>query len=83
MTRRFIPLPLKLSKDATKGPVARQDPRYRSSEEGRNEKKNCMLFLETQSSKAGHVTRMPDDSVAKKIFYGELENGKRFQGGLN
>ena len=30
---------------------------------------------------AGHVTRMPDERLAKKVLYGELQEGKRSQGG--
>ena len=29
----------------------------------------------------GHVTRMPDKRLPKKVFYGELQVGKRSQGG--
>ena len=29
----------------------------------------------------GHVTRMPEERLPKKIFYGELEMGKRSHGG--
>ena len=29
----------------------------------------------------GHVTRMPDERLPKKIFYGELQVGKRSHGG--
>ena len=28
-----------------------------------------------------HVIRMPDERLPKKVFYGELQEGKRFQGG--
>ena len=28
-----------------------------------------------------HVTRMPDERLPKKVFYGELQEGKRSQGG--
>ena len=29
----------------------------------------------------GHVIRMPDERLPKKVFYGELQGGKRSQGG--
>ena len=29
----------------------------------------------------GHVIRMPDERLRKKVFYGELQEGKRFKGG--
>ena len=28
-----------------------------------------------------HVIRMPDERLPKKVFYGELQEGKRSQGG--
>ena len=31
----------------------------------------------------GHVTRMSDEWLPKKVFYGELQEGKRSQGGQN
>ena len=34
-----------------------------------------------QLSWAGHVVRMPDERLPKKVFYGELQEGKRSQGG--
>ena len=30
----------------------------------------------------GHVTRMPDEWLPKKVLYGELQEGKRSQGGV-
>ena len=30
---------------------------------------------------AGHVTKMPDERLLKKVLYGELQEGKRSQGG--
>ena len=29
----------------------------------------------------GHVKRMPDERLSKKVFYGVLQEGKRYQGG--
>ena len=29
----------------------------------------------------GHVTRMPDERLSKKVLYGELQEGERSQGG--
>ena len=29
----------------------------------------------------GHVMRIPDERLPKKVFYGELQEGKRSQGG--
>ena len=29
----------------------------------------------------GHGTRMPDERLPKNVFYGELQEGKRSQGG--
>ena len=31
----------------------------------------------------GHVTRMSDEPLPKTVFYGELQEGKRSQGGQN
>ena len=30
---------------------------------------------------SGHVIRMADERLPKRVFYGELQVGKRFQGG--
>ena len=30
---------------------------------------------------SGHVTRMPDEGLPNKVFYGELQEGKHSQGG--
>ena len=35
----------------------------------------------TQLRWTGHVIRMPDARLPKKVFYGELQEGKRSQGG--
>ena len=34
----------------------------------------------TQLRQTGHVIRMPDERLPKKVFYGELQEGKRCQG---
>ena len=39
------------------------------------------ILIQYQLRWAGHVVRMPDDRLPKKIFYGELQEGKRSQGG--
>ena len=60
--------------------MARQDPRYRGPEEGKDAKRNNLLKL-AQLRWTGHVTRMPDERLPKKVLYGELQEGKRSQGG--
>ena len=39
------------------------------------------LMKLTQLKWTGHVTRMPDERLPKKVLYGELQEGKRSQGG--
>ena len=43
---------------------------------------HTLLKLE-QLRWTGHVTRMPDEGLPTKVLYGELQEGKRSQGGQN
>ena len=38
-------------------------------------------LLKLAQLRTGHVTRMPDERLPKKIIYGELQIGKRSRGG--
>ena len=60
--------------------MARQDSRHRSPEKGRDAECNTLLKLVAQLRWTGHVTRMPDERLPKKILYGELQVGKRSHG---
>ena len=39
------------------------------------------LLKLAQLRRTGHVTRMPDERLPKKILYGEVQVGKRSHGG--
>ncbi|XP_069960323.1 RNA-directed DNA polymerase from mobile element jockey [Cherax quadricarinatus] len=39
------------------------------------------ILMQTQLRWAGHVARMPDHRLPKKLLFGELQHGKRSQGG--
>ena len=60
--------------------MARQDSRHEDPEESRNAKHEYRLKAST-AKVTGHVLRMPDKRLPKKVFYGELQQGKRSQGG--
>ena len=60
--------------------MAGQDSRHRGPEESRDAKHAYSLKL-AQLRWTGHVIRMPDARLPKKVFYGELQEGKRSQGG--
>ena len=59
--------------------MTRQDPRYRGPEEGKDAKRTYSIKL-AQRRWTGHVTRMPNERLPKKVLYGELQEGKRSQG---
>ena len=58
--------------------MARQDSRHRTPENGRDAE--CTYSSEI-GILTGHVTRMPDERLPKKILYRELQVGKRSHGG--
>ena len=55
--------------------VARQDPRYRGPEEGRDAKRTYPLKL-AQLRWTGRVTIMPNERLPKTVFCGELQKRK-------
>ena len=62
--------------------MARQDPRYKDPEEGKAAKRTYSTkACTTKMEWTGHVTTMPDERLPKKVFYGELQEGKCSQGG--
>ena len=61
--------------------MARHDSRHGGPEESRGAKHAYYLKL-AQLRWAGHVIRMPDERLPKKVFYGELQEGtEHSQGG--
>ena len=60
--------------------MARQDSRHRGTEESWDVKHAWCLKANT-ARWTGHAIRMPDERCPKKVFYGELLEGKRSQGG--
>ena len=69
-----------LPEKVPKNQVARQDPGCGGPKEGGMQSVHILLKL-AQFRWTGHVTRMPDERLPKKVFYGELEVGKCSQSG--
>ena len=67
-------------KKTSKDQVARQDSRHRSPEKAGMQSAYTLLKL-AQLRWTGHVTRMHDERLPKKIRFGELQVGKRSHGG--
>ena len=78
--RQTYPFPLKLPEKNPKNQVARYNPGCRSIEESRDAKR-VYSFEAYPAEMDRHVTRMPDVWLPKKVFDGELQVGKRSQGG--
>ena len=57
-----------------------QEPRYRSSKQVYMPSIHTLL-RKTQLHWAGHVARMPEHRMPKRIFYSELAEGARQRGG--
>ena len=74
------PLPYKLSWKTSEDQVARQDSRHRILKRTGMQSVHTLLKL-AQLRWRGHITRMPDECLPKKILYGELQVGKRSHGG--
>ena len=75
--QRDLRFPHKLFEKAVKNQVARQDSRHGGPEESRDAKHVLKLV---QRRWTGHIIRMPDERLPKKVFYGELKERKRSQG---
>ena len=60
--------------------MARQNSGHGGPEECRDAKHTYTVLKLAQLRLTGHVTRMPDKRLPKKVFYGELQEGKRSQG---
>ena len=60
--------------------LRRRDPRYRGPEGAKVQSVHTLLKL-AQLRWTGHVTRMPNERLPKKVFYEEVQEGKRSQGG--
>ena len=78
--QRDLTIPLKLFGNAVKIKWQDKIPDTQVLKKAGMQSMHTVLKL-AQLRWTGHVIRMPDERLLKEVFYGELQEGKRSQGG--